>query len=184
VSGCGGNLSGSTYITGAINSSCTVTANFSVVSNGGVDDIGDCTVPSNVEVADSIDIYQSTQTTEELNDQIRSFPFTTNSSTSAQGEFSTAYTTNSPASRIAWISTCPGDSLADAEAELGWRCTSSSGFETTVLRWAQADGRSCVLDQNKTYYFNVKNATTSNFNGSTCPGSNCPFYFQRNLWSQ
>ena len=82
---CGGARSGSTYTTNPVNGNCNVWVNFELVP-GGDGGLGDCgTTPANVEVAAAFDIYNGgSTTTHNLNDQIKSFPFTTNGSTTAR----------------------------------------------------------------------------------------------------
>jgi hypothetical protein len=104
-----------------------------------------------------------------------SFPFTV---VSGYNNYSASYSSNSPAQKIVWISSCPGATDANGvPAPVGSRFY-IQGYQTASLLVSGAattDVASKQLKVGDQYYFNVRNATTAAPTVSSCSSGNCPF---------
>lgn len=177
VSGCGGSLSGSTFTTGAITGNCTVSATFNADSSSEP-------APSGVDIiTENYNWTQTTpSTTENLGSRTSAYGFrTTIHGEPRWGQLATVVTSTTGSVRTLWISSSPGGEPLDISASTP-RCV-DTGNESNDIRWAQYNrSRSCVLQPDTKYYFNVRNSQT--WNGpSECSVSNCRFYLQNQVYN-
>lgn len=128
--------------------------------------VGDCTVPSNVEltVPSAVSSFGGETGVMEFKlpkSEIYSYGFNTPSAVvGGQVDLGGLSWTSNMVRRM-WISDCPGGS------KLSKSCYSEGNLQT--MRYVTAASRvSCVLDQNATYYFNVAHSAS----GSGCTSSN------------
>jgi len=102
-----------------------------------------------------------------LNNEIKSYGFTTTSGASFNGKVSVAASTgNSDVERKVWFSECPGGDAIETPAAVYCERT---GTSTTTLFWDQGNNISwgCKLAPGTKYYLNIQNLAPSN-NPSRC----------------
>jgi hypothetical protein len=145
---------------------------------------GNCVTPPGVEVAGTIDLNNpGGQIRVALARETKAYKVLTTSNSSLYGQFTFANTAGTEnIARIAWISACPGTPGYSDTVATTPRCA-ASGSEITSIGWAQYAKRGeCQLAPNSVYYLNVRNASTLDPTGSTCPsGTSCDVW--RNIYT-
>lgn len=181
VNGCGGNFNREdlTFVTGPINSSCTINASFNSLDDGGDGgDGGSCngeTFQGDFSV--NCDLWgegwsKNTGTLSvDLNGTPLVFPFRTGSSNDYNGRFDITMA-GSSGRRYMWVSREPaGDALN--QVVLGDEVCSGRGGEFS-LRWQQGPHYLyCSLEPNTTYFVNLTHPD--------CSSAECQSYFRNNV---
>lgn len=140
------------------------------VTDDVTDNLGACGAPA-VGVALQPDISWASPSGSagliDLNNEVKSFKFTTTASTSYNGKVSVAASTgNSEVSREVWFSECPGEVAIAAPTVSTCK---RNGTSSTTLYWDQGLNKSyaCKLAPNTDYYLNIKNIAPAS-NAARC----------------
>lgn len=147
-------------------------------NNDGSGDDGELSAPDGVSV---VDLNWTGDVSNTLFDLSQSDVISFKMTTSNDGEyrsFSTYQRASPPAVRTIWVSESPG--VVDHVSRDSRSCRNENGHETSMQIDTGTGSRiapwRCQLDNNKTYYINVKAAEWNSLNDSTCvSGRGCLF---------